>query len=195
MHTTYTERLNHVWASMKIFAALILAILIFFLLLGSAFAQGEPLPAPVLAPAMSVFDLIKTNFLSPAGLAGLLITVLGIIGRFAWATGQRKRIVAKGVHHVYAIVEDIGNEIPGDDTFDKAARGLVELDKWLVLNGWRPATSGEQALAKMDFQAIHGNEIVKAKTIAAAAVAVDATVAEATKIITEATTSPNPSAP
>ncbi len=194
MHTTYVDRLNHVWASMKVFAALVLAILIFVLLLGAALAQTVELP-PAAPPVMGVLDLLKTNFLSPAGLAGLAITVLGIIGRFAWLTEKRKRILAKGVHHVFAIVEDIGNEMAGDDVFDKGARGLQELDKWLVLQGWRPASSAEQALAKMDLQAIHGNEIAKAKVIATAAVAIDATVAEATKIITAATTDPSPSAP
>ncbi len=193
----FADRLNHVWASMKIFATLIFAILIFALLLGSAFAQGaaEPLPAPVLAPAMSVFDLIKTNFLSPAGLAGLVLTVLGIIGKFAWATEKRKRVLALAVKNAFHIVEDVGNELDGEDNFDKAARGLLEADKWMVANGWRAMTAQETAVAKLELQAKHGEEIAKAKVLSTAAVAVDAVVAEAAKVIEAATTDANPSAP
>ena len=41
--------------------------------------------------------------------------VVLVLGKFAWATEQRKRILAKGVHNVFHIVEDIGNELEGDD--------------------------------------------------------------------------------
>ncbi len=192
----FAERLDHVWAAMKVYVTLVLAILLFLVLLGSAFAQpaAEPLPAPVLAPAMSVFDLIKTNFLSPAGLAGLVLTVLGIIGKFAWATEKRKRVLALAVKNAFHIVEDVGNELDGEDNFDKAARGLLEADKWMLANGWRAMTAQETAVAKLELQARHGEEIAKSKVLSSAAVAVDEVVAEAAKMITAATIA-NPPAP
>ncbi len=142
----------------------------------AALAQTVDVPLP--APSPSLLDVLKTNFLTPATIISLVISGLGIAGSFAWATEKRKRILAEGVHLTYAIVETVGREIDGDDNFDKAARGILELDKWLLANGWRASTPEEQAVAKMGFTAIHGNEIAKAKVITAAALAVDSANAE-----------------
>lgn len=45
----FAERLNNIWSNLKVFAAFFLAIAIFLLLLGAAFAQdgGTALPAPL----------------------------------------------------------------------------------------------------------------------------------------------------
>ncbi len=180
----YPTRLQSLWTALTKAVYAVFAIIAFFLIMllaTKAFAQGtpDPLPAPVLAPAMGVMDMLKTNFLSPAGLAGLIASILGIAAKFAWATEKRKRIIALAVKDTFAIVEDIGNEIDGDDGFDKVARGLRELDAYLLANGWRPANALEQEQAKKGFQVIHGNEVAKAKVLVAAATAVAENVAAA----------------
>lgn len=114
------------------------------------------------------------QFLSPAGVATALGVVLSAVGAIAWFTGRRKRLVALAAYHAFHIVEDVGNELEGEDGFDKTARYLRELDAFMVANGWRPLKPGEVASAKMQAQALHGVEVAKAKVAEAAALAVAA---------------------
>lgn len=169
---TYVDRLERNWSFLKTMSYGFFGVIGLF----SAAVLAQTVSVP--APSPSILDVIKANFLTPTTLVSLVISTLGILGSFAWASEKRKRILAEGVHLTYAVVETVGREIDGDDNFDKAARGILELDKWLVANGWRPSTPEEQAVAKMGFTAIHGNEIAKAKVVAAAAIAVDVAKAE-----------------
>ncbi len=183
----FHTRLHNLWAAVTKALLATAAIAVAFLIL--LFATKALAQDAAAAPSVSnsIFDLVKTNFLTPSGLAGLVITIIGIAGKFAWATEKRKRIIALGVKDSFAIVEDIHNELdegPAKDGFDKAARGLQELDKWLVAQGWRPASPQEQQVAALALQAIHGGEIAKAKVIATAA-----------EHIAEATAAADPSVP
>jgi hypothetical protein len=109
------------------------------------------------------------DFLTPGGVAAGLGVVLSLLGGLAWFAGRRKRIVGFAAYHAFHIVEDIGNELEGEDGFDKTARYLKELDAWLLANGWRPLKPGEQVVAKMEAQALHGAEVAKTKVAVAAA--------------------------
>lgn len=109
------------------------------------------------------------DFLTPGGVATALGVVLSLVGGLVWLTSRRKRVVALAAYHAFHIVEDIGNELEGEDGFDKTARYLKELDAWLLANGWRPLKPGETAVAKMEAQALHGAEVAKAKVAIAAA--------------------------
>lgn len=170
---TYAERLERNWSFLKTMSYGFFGVIGFF----SAVVLAQTVLPPAAAPS-SILDLLKANFLTPTTIVSLVISTLGILGSFAWASEKRKRILAKGVHLIYGVVETVGGEIEGEDNFDKAARGILELDKWLVANGWRPSSPEEQAVAKMGFTSIAGNEIAKAKVVAAAALAVDSAKAE-----------------
>lgn len=111
------------------------------------------------------------QFLSPAGVATALGVVLSAVGAIAWFTSRRKRLVALAAYHAFHIVEDVGNEMEGEDGFDKTARYLKELDAFMVANGWRPLKPGEVESAKMQARALHGVEVAKAKVAEAAAMA------------------------
>jgi hypothetical protein len=130
----------------------------------TAFAQavdpttGEPLPAPW-----------YQSILSGSSLASIATLALAAIGGLVWFTTRRKRLIAKGAHHIFGIVEDIGNEIEGNDGFDKAAAALKVADDWFKAHGWRPLTPGEQALLQLELKAIHGAELAKEKVAVAAA--------------------------
>lgn len=122
---------------------------------------------PVAVPAASPFS----GLFSMQGLGGLLTLVAGALGTMKWLSERRKRIVAKVAHYAFLITEDAGNEIDGDDVFDKAAHALKVIDEYMVANGWRPLRPGEVAVAKLELSASHGAEVAKAKVAEAAAVA------------------------
>jgi hypothetical protein len=109
------------------------------------------------------------ELLSPGTVGTVLSLVAGAIGGLAFLTARRKKFVALGAYYAFHIVEDIGNEIEGPDGFDKTAEYLKQLDAYMVANGWRPLKPGEQDLAKLTAQALHGAEVAKAKVAIAAA--------------------------
>lgn len=108
------------------------------------------------------------GFLTPGGVGAGLAVVLSLVGGLAFVTQRRKKLVALAAYHAFHIVEDIGNELEGEDGFDKTARYLAELDKYMVANGWRPLKPGEVEVAKMLASAQHGAEVAKAKVLAGA---------------------------
>lgn len=115
-------------------------------------ADGEVIPAPAPTIGGKLLDLVT----SPTGLGTIATIVLGALGGLLGTNEIRRRRVALGVFHAFHIVEDIGAEIPGDDAFDKVARGLKAADDYLVANGWRPLKPGEQQVAKLGFQSLNG---------------------------------------
>lgn len=125
-----------------------------------ALSQVAP-EAPSLEPAPA--------WAVPAWLLSGITLVLGALGGFAFFSGKRKRIVALAILRGYQIVEDIGNELEGEDGFDKAARAMKEIDNWMLANGWRPLKPGEKAAAELELKALHGAGIAAAKVIAKAA--------------------------
>jgi hypothetical protein len=129
------------------------------------------------APAKGLGDRLL-EFASPSGVATIFGLVASAIGGLVWFTSRRKRLVALAAYHAFHIIEDIGNELEGEDGFDKTARYLQKVDEFMRANGWRPLKPGEVDSAKMQASALHGAEIAKAKVAAAAAVAA----AEASKL-------------
>lgn len=130
-------------------------------------ALGVLLTAPVAlaqasgAAAGGILDTIIASVFTPSGIA----TVLGAVGTgvalFAggnWLNERRKRRIALAAFHAFNIVEDIAAENPADNGWDKAARGLQVVDEWMRANGWRQLKPHEQALAKLSFSAMHGEQ-------------------------------------
>ncbi len=109
------------------------------------------------------------GFLTPGGVGAGLAVVLSLVGGLAFFTQRRKKVVALAAYHAFHIVEDIGNELEGEDGFDKTARYLAELDKYMVANGWRPLKPGEVEVAKLKASSMHGEEVAKTKVAVAAA--------------------------
>ncbi|QQR46543.1 TrbC/VirB2 family protein [Myxococcus xanthus] len=130
-------------------------------------ALGVLIAAPVAlaqstgAAAGGILDTIIASVFTPSGIA----TVLGAVGTgvalFAggsWLSERRKRRIALAAFHAFNIVEDIAAENPEDNGWDKAARGLQVADEWFRANGWRPLKPHEQAVVKLSFSAIHGEQ-------------------------------------
>lgn len=132
----------------------------------------EQLPDVALAQAPAAAESIGDRllgFVSPGGVATLLGIVASAICGFSFMTASRKKRIALAAYHAFHIVEDVGNEIEGDDVFDKGARYLKELDAYMVANGWRPLKPGETEAARLTASALHGAEVAKAKVLVAAA--------------------------
>ncbi|QDE90147.1 hypothetical protein BHS06_14920 [Myxococcus xanthus] len=136
-------------------------------------ALGVLLTAPVAlaqaagAAAGGILDTIIASVFTPSGIA----TGLGIVGAgvalFAggnWLNERRKRRIALAAFHAFNIVEDIAAENPADNGWDKAARGLQVVDEWMRANGWRPLKPQEQAVVKLSFSALHGEQQSGMKT-------------------------------
>lgn len=164
----FADQLHFLWKRLKFLSGAIMTLVLGVVVLGAltAFAQNVIVP-----PAPSILDTLKANFLSPAGLGGLLATVAAIIGSISWFNQKRKKLIALAAFYAFHIIEDIGLEKEGNDAFDKAAAALKKLDEYMVANGWRALKPGEVEVAKMQLQALHGAEVAKAKVAEAAAAA------------------------
>lgn len=155
------------------------------LIAAPSFATGKEaapfeLPGDVAAqvsPAPTIGGKLLELVTSPAGLGTIATVVMGALGALLGSNEIRRRRVALGVFHAFHIVEDIGAEIPGDDAFDKVARGLKAVDDYLKANGWRPLKPGELEVAKLGFQSLNGASKLAEKVTANAQV-------EATKALT-----------
>lgn len=126
------------------------------------------LSAPVaLAQASTgVSSSILDALLTPTTISIALGAVTGAIGLFAggtWLTERRKRRIALGAYHAFHVVEDIAAEDPAENLVDKAAKGLEVIDSWMKANGWRALKPGEQALVKLQFSALHGEQKAEEK--------------------------------
>ncbi|MBN9685171.1 MULTISPECIES: hypothetical protein [unclassified Corallococcus] len=114
---------------------------------------------------------ILDALLTPTNITLALGLVAGAVGLFAvgtWLTEQRKRRIALGAYHAFHVVEDIAAEDPEENLVDKAAKGLEVIDTWMKANGWRPLKPGEQALAKLQFSALYGEQKAEEKVQAQA---------------------------
>lgn len=131
-----------------------------------AFAQ-EIIGAP---PPSGVGGILR-GFLTPGGLASAVAVVGGILAGFQFFTAKRKKLLAIASYYAFHVVEDIGNEIEGDDGFDKTAKFLKVVDEYMVSKGYRPLKPGEVEGAKIEASALHGAEVAKAKVAEAGAVA------------------------
>ena len=120
----------------------------------------------------SILSGLLTDEVIGASIAGLLLVFGGLLTRLV-TTAVRRRNVAIAVRHAYAAVEEIARLDERDNALDKVSAGLKELDKYLLANGWRPATEQEQQVARLEFTAISGasHAAVKASTQAIAAAA------------------------
>ncbi|TQF14208.1 hypothetical protein FJV41_19760 [Myxococcus llanfairpwllgwyngyllgogerychwyrndrobwllllantysiliogogogochensis] len=119
-------------------------------------------PPALAAEGTSPPDSILSSLLTTPGVIGsglaIIASAIGLFAGGAWLTERRKRRIALAFHHAYNIVEDIAAEDPAENLVDKAARGLKLADDWLKANGWRPLKPHEQALAKMAFSSLHGQQ-------------------------------------
>lgn len=144
---------------------------------GPAFAQDIPAPpsAPVVE-APSVFGEMVKRFVTPEGVASIVVTVLGLVGGALGLTALRKRQVAIVTQHAFHAVEDFSatTETTVDD---KIAVGLKVANDWMVAQGWRPLKPGETEVVKLGFTALNGATKVAEKVAANAQV-------EATKALT-----------
>ncbi|WP_141620112.1 TrbC/VirB2 family protein [Myxococcus sp. AB036A] len=134
--------------------------------LGVLFTAPVALAQATGASASGILDTILASVFTPSGIA----TVLGGIGTGValfwggdWLSERRKRRVALAAYHAYNVVEDIAAENPADNGWDKAARGLQVVDEWMRANGWRALKPHEQAVVKLSFSAIHGEQKAAAK--------------------------------
>lgn len=144
---------------------LMFAALLSFVPLAEALAQTVIVDP---APSSPVVDLLK-GFISPSGVATLMMVLGAIFGMFQFLTTKRKRIIADAAFNIFHLVEDIGAQLDGDDVFDKTARYLKEVDAYLLKQGYRPLKPGEIEVVKTLASAQHGFEVAKAKVAIAAA--------------------------
>lgn len=129
----------------------------------SVLAQAPEPPQPT----VSVLPGLLDQLLSPAGL-GTLVAILGTVaGLLLGPSAVRRRRVALAVYHAYHIVNDVDNE-RNDGVLDKPKEGLRAANEYMIANGWRPLKPGEEHVARLGFQSLHGEEIQRVKVQAAA---------------------------
>lgn len=113
---------------------------------------------PVLAFAQeSASPSLWQQLLTPTTISIAITGILALVGLLIGSGEVRRRRVAKAVYHAYQIVNDVDEE-RGDDKLDKVVFGLKAADDWMKANGWRPLKSDEVVVAKLQFQALHGEE-------------------------------------
>jgi len=123
-----------------------------------ALAQAEPVPTP----APSVLGEFAKQFITPQGIASVVLTVLGLIAGAAGLSAQRKRQIAIVTEHAFHGVEDFAatTETTVDD---KVAAGLRIADEWMKAQGWRPLRPNETEVVKLGFSALNGSTKVAEK--------------------------------
>lgn len=114
-------------------------------------------------PAVSANGIVNMLF-NTVTLGIVVSAVLGLAAMFVSGEVRRRR-VALAVYHAYHIVVDIDHEASGNSTLDKIATGLKAADDWMIANKWRPLTTEEQDVAKLDFKAINGQAIIAATKV------------------------------
>lgn len=116
-------------------------------------AAGETIPAE--APAPSVFSGLVARFVTPEGIASIVVTVLGLVGGALGLSTLRKRQIAIVTQHAFHGVEDFAATTE-NTVDDKIAKGLQIADEWMRAQGWRPLKPEEQAVVKLGFIALNG---------------------------------------
>jgi hypothetical protein len=116
-------------------------------------------------------QLITKALENPGHLAAILGAVLTLI---AWLLGTgvvRRRRVALATYHAFNVMEDVANEYrkggQSVPALEKISQALGYADEWMKLNGWRPLKLHEQALAKLSWQSMHGEQKSQANNPAA----------------------------
>ena len=136
------------------------------LTLAACLAAVLSAPVALAQASTGTSSSILDALLTPTTIGIALGAVTGAIGLFAggtWLTERRKRRIALGAYHAFHVVEDIAAEDPAENLVDKAAKGLEVIDTWMKANGWRPLKPGEQALVKLQFSALHGEQKAEEK--------------------------------
>jgi hypothetical protein len=110
------------------------------------------------------------QFITPANIASVVVTLLGLIGGALGLSALRKRQIAIVTQHAFNAVEDFAatTETSVDD---KIAAGLKVANEWMVAQGWRPLRTGELDVVRMGFTALNGATKVAEKVAANAQVA------------------------
>lgn len=129
-----------------------------------ALAQVEP-AAPAPAPAPSVLGEFAKQFLTPTGIASLVVTVFGLVSGALGLSGLRKRQIAIVTEHAFRGVEDFAATTE-NVVDDKVALGLKIADEWMRAQGWRPLKPDEQAVVKLGFSSLNGSSKVSEKVAA-----------------------------
>lgn len=132
------------------------------------------LPLPALAQtsapaAVGLGTQLLGFVLSPGGVVSLIAVLGTVLGLILGPSVIRRRRLAKGIYHSFHIAEDLHAEMPENATITKVQTALQALDQYMVANGWRELTPGEQALAKLGFSSLHGEDKVAEKLAVAAA--------------------------
>jgi hypothetical protein len=101
----------------------------------------------------SPFEML-TKLLAPL-VAAIVIEIL----RRVWKEKAKERIqaVSYAIHLAYAVTNEIARKT-SNGVDDKVAVALRVLDKSLEAQGLRPATEQERQLARLSFDARHGEE-------------------------------------
>jgi hypothetical protein len=115
---------------------------------------GEAIPAAP-SSAGSVIGGFFSQFLTPQGIASVVVTVLGLVAGAMSLSALRKRQVAIATNGAFHLVEDFAATTE-TDIDDKIALGLQKANEWMVAQGWRPLKSGEVDSVKLGFTAING---------------------------------------
>ena len=137
-------------------------------------AAGTPAPSFALAqvepaaPVPSVLGEFAKQFITPQGIASVVLTVLGLIAGAAGLSAQRKRQIAIVTEHAFHGVEDFAATT--ENTIDdKVALGLKLADEWMRAQGWRPLKPNEAEVVKLGFSALNGQTKVAEKVAEAQA--------------------------
>lgn len=114
------------------------------------------------APAPSLLGELAKKFVTPEGIASVVVTVLGLIGGALHLSSRRKEQIAIVTSAAFHGVEDLAATT--DNTVDdKIAAGLKIADEWMAAQGWRPLKPGEQEVVKLGFKAINGASALQEK--------------------------------
>lgn len=125
--------------------------------------DGAVAPAPT---AGSVLGSFFGQFLTPTGIASVVVTVLGLIGGLLHLSTRRKKQIAIVTQHAFNGVLDF-SKTTETEVDDKIAAGLRIADDWMKAQGWRALSDKEQQVVKLGFNALHGS-LEAAKTAAPA---------------------------
>lgn len=114
-----------------------------------AFAQAPTAPSPLAG--------LLEQFLTPTGIASVVVTVLGIVFTFWKLADRRKEQVATAAFHAFHLVNDLA--LTTENTVDdKVAAGLRAANEYMLANRWRTLRPEETDVAKLKFSSMNGAE-------------------------------------